>query len=493
MMRRWLRLWPVAGALLGCAEEGTLEVEGGGPPADAAPPADDAASPAEDAAPPADDAAPAGDADAADAAPAEDAHAPDAAANLDAQAPDAAPPPAGPAIYPADRTLSPLTPDMVERLRALRAAHPGLADDVFAKIGDSGTVSTAFLHCFGGDRGRIDLAGRDALWPTIERFRAGDAAGTDPFRRESAAAVVGWSALHVLRGDPAPLDVETDALRPRFAVVMYGSNDIELGNIDRFAGDMLTIADRLLERGVIPVFSSVMPRNDKPESDAQVPSYNAVVRGVAQSRQVPFVDLHRELLPLPNRGIGPDGLHSSVYRPGGASRPCVFTAEGLEHGYNWRNLLTIQSLDRLARAVVDGEPAPDASAPVLRGEGAPDDPFLVEALPFTDVRDTRDSPHANLDGYPGCDRGQDESGPEYVYRFDVARPTTVRAFVLDRDGTDVDLHLLGDAHDGASCVARHDRTLEADLAPGTWWFVVDTYVGGGGPRAGEFLFVVLEE
>lgn len=453
-----------------------IESDAADPDPDAAEPDPDAAEPRSDAAHPRPDAA----------EPDPDAAVPE---------PDLGPDPPiqeGPAVYPSDRTLSPLTSGLIDRLRDLRDAHPELSDDVFAKVGDSGTVSRAFLHCFGGDRGAIDLDGRDELWPTIDLFRDGDANGTDPFRRESEAAVVGWSALHPLEGDPSPLDRELTALRPRFAVVMYGTNDIERGDIDRFAGDLLTLADRLLSEGVIPVFSSVMPRDDNPESDAQVPSYNGVIRGVAQGRQVPFIDLHRELLPLPAHGLGPDQLHPGVYRADGLNRPCDFTRDGLQFGYNWRNLLTIQSLDRLVRTVVEGDPAPDR-APAQRGTGAVDAPFEIESLPFTDLRDTTRSPHRNLDGYPGCDRGQNESGPEYVYRFQVREPTTIRAWVLDRGDVDIDLHLLGDPRDGDACVARDHRVLVADLAPGTWWFVLDSFVSGGDEKAGEYLFVVVAE
>lgn len=402
--------------------------------------------------------------------------------------------PEGPAIYVAGRDHSPLTPAVVARLRRLRDAHPEMADDVFAKVGASATVSRSFLHCFGGDPARIDLDGRDGLWATIDHFRAGDAGGVDPFRRESEAAVVGWSARSVLAGAPSALDREIDALAPRFAVVMYGTNDIQRRDIDGYAGDMLTLVDRLLARGVIPILTSIMPRDDDPEADRLVPSYNAVVRGVAEARQVPFVDFHRNLVPLPDHGLSSDRLHPSTYRPGGAPRPCVFTPDGLRHGYNIRNLLTIQALDRLARVLLDDEPAPDPPARPRPGRGAPDDPFVVDRLPFADLRDTRASPHRSLEAYPSCDAGQDESGPEYVYRFDVARTTTIRAWVLDRGDVDVDLHLLADPDDPETCLDRDHHGLIADLAPGTWYFVVDTFVPRDGePRAGEYLFVVVEE
>jgi hypothetical protein len=402
---------------------------------------------------------------------------------------DAAPPLAVAEVYPADRTLSPITPYVAARLREI-AARGDLAADVFAKIGASATVSAHFLHCFAGEI--IDLDGRDELEPTIAHFLGGDAAGTSPYERQSLSATVGWSAGAALAGDPSPLEQELFAIAPRFAVVMFGTNDIQQNNIDRYGDNMLELADRLIDAGVIPVFTTIMPRDDSAAADAQVPRYNLVVRAVAQSRQVPFIDFHRELVPLPDHGLGADGIHPSVYRDGGA-RPCVFSADGLAHGYNIRNLITIQTLDRLRRVVLEGEAAPDGATRVLAGSGAHDDPFVIDALPFTHVADTRQSPHREVDVYDGCGASQDESGAEYVYRLDVTEPTRVRIFVADRGDADVDLHLLRGGTGGDACIARHDRVLVADLEAGTYYLNVDSYVSGGVAREGEYALVVMAE
>jgi hypothetical protein len=73
------------------------------------------------------------------------------------------------------------------------AAHPGPRDDAFAKVGASSTVSSGFLHCFAGPT--IDLGGRAHLSESIEYFSTMDPAGVSLWRRESTAAVVGWSAV----------------------------------------------------------------------------------------------------------------------------------------------------------------------------------------------------------------------------------------------------------------------------------------------------------
>jgi hypothetical protein len=393
------------------------------------------------------------------------------------------------ALYPSDRTQSPITPSVAAHLRQVAARGPGWNDHVFAKVGDSITVSRSFLHCFAGDAVALDE--HQGLRATLEHFEGGYADGTTPFDRESLAATVGWSAVSALAGDPSPLARELDAIEPRFAVIMYGTNDIERRDIDQYAANLLDMADLLTERGVIPIFSTIMPRDDNAASDALVPGYNAVVRAVSQGRQIPMIDLHREALTLPDHGLGRDNLHPSTYSQGGA---CALTPEGLQHGYNTRNLLTLQALDRARRAVIEQEAAPDAPGPRLQGAGTPQDPFLIQNLPFVDLRDTREAPSQALDTYTGCQASQDESGPEWIYRLDLDRPATLRAHVFDRGQVDIDLHLMRNQPTEAACVHRAHQEIEAQLSPGTWFLALDTWVNGGGQAlGGEYMLTVLLE
>lgn len=412
-------------------------------------------------------------------------------------------PGAAPEIYGAGRTLSPITPYVAENLRAIAARQPERRGDVFAKLGDSATVSSSFLHCLdsgyvdpapGQQSGEIDLAGRDELAATIAHFRDGNAAGATPFTRASQAAAVGWNASDVLAGDPAPLDSEYATTEPRFAVIMFGINDIELGDFDAFGASLLDIADRSIAAGVIPIFSSLMPRDDDPALDAQVPGYNGIVRGVAQSRQVPFIDLHRELAVLPDHGLGPDGVHPSVYRQDDMTRACVFSAEGLAHGYNLRNLLTLETLHRLLPVVLYGDDAPDQAARSVQGTGSAEDPFVITELPFVHAADTSTSGARAVDRYEGCMAAQDESGPELVYRLDLDRATRVRAMIIDRGAADIDVHLMQGGSDSQSCLVRDHRVVVRDLEPGTYYFNLDTWVDGSGEeKAGEYLLVVVED
>jgi hypothetical protein len=405
--------------------------------------------------------------------------------------PDAPPPPPStPALYPDGITQSPLTPAVVANLQRIAAASADRQANVFAKIGDSQTVNTAFLTCLDGQSVNLDMYAD--LDGTRTFFAAGDAAGSSPYDRVTLAATVGWSASSAVAGDPSPVAQEVAAINPRYAVVMFGTNDVEARSIFNYASSMGLLADTLIGDGIIPILTSVPPRDDSATADANVPRYNAVARALAQARQVPFIDLHREVLPLPSHGLGPDGVHLNVYSTSAGTRGCVFDSAGLEYGNNVRNLLTLEALDR-TRAAVEQGTAPDASAPALQGQGTPDSPYLMDAFPFGDARDTSTDGQSLINSYPGCSATQDESGNEVYYRLEVTRTTTVHAWVFVDGSVDIDLHLTGATPDGQSCIQRNDKEIVATLDPGTYHFVLDTYVSNGTVHSGPYLFVAVTE
>ena len=140
--------------------------------------------------------------------------------------------------------------------------------------------------------------------------------------------------------------------------------------------------------------------------------------------------------------------------------------------------------------VTDGLDAPDEGAGPL-GDGSLGSPFVIDQLPFTTMRNTEDSQQAALDVYSGCAADQDESGPEHLYQLVLSEPARLRAMVLDQGEVDIDLHVLNDTATEAGCMARHDRLWEGTLGAGTYYFSLDTYVSGGVPKPGEYLFVLV--
>jgi hypothetical protein len=391
--------------------------------------------------------------------------------------------PTYPMRYPSDRTLSPIDAHVARGLREIVTRGEG-APDVFIKVGASASQSTSFLYCFAGNQ--IDLDGRAHLEDTLAHFRAGTIESTTPFNRASLATLAGRGAAWAITGDPSPLEQELAVANPRYAVLMYGTNDIEQTNVFAYANSLLDITDALLEAGVIPMWTTIMPRDDNATSDLEVPVFNLAMRAVAQARQVPLIDFHRELMPLPEHGLGADDIHPST-SPEGA---CKLDAAGLTYGYNVRNLITLETLDRV-RAVVEGSAPPDAPGVPLAGMGTHALPFIIDTFPFTHVASTLFSTEDAIDAYPGCAASQNESGNERVYAFTLDAQATLRFLVFDRGTVDIDAHLL-DGPSGADCIARDHQDLEVTLGPGTYRLVLDTFVDGGGiARAGEYVVVAM--
>jgi hypothetical protein len=415
--------------------------------------------------------------------------------------------------YPGDRQVSPITAPVAEHLRNIALHGMGLADNVFMKVGDSISDSANYRACFKGDINNrapsyefnIVFGGHEDLAEAIFHFRSAKIGMTSPFDRESKSTKVGAAVTWPLEGDPpTPFEQEFTATSPQFASTMYGTNDLGSGGAARSALDakirpyqkgLVTLVDTMLERGVIPWLSTIPPRIDDPQFMEIVPLFNAIIRGVAEGRQIPLVDFNRDLLPLDHYGLGDDGVHPTAET---YNTPCHFDAPQMVYGYNVRNLGALTMLDRLMKVVVDGAASLDDSAPTLAGEGTAASPYLIDALPFSDMRSTSNAAHNSIMDYAGCAGSKPGPGAEYVYKLDLAQATNLRAVVLDgslthADGdtpVDLDIYLLDASKSGPGCIASADTVLETLVGPGTFYIVVDT-TGAGAETAGEYTLAVV--
>lgn len=421
--------------------------------------------------------------------------APDIAGDLQSAESDV-PPVLVPARYSRnDGVHSRITPSVLARLKAIAASAPGQDETHFIKVGDSITDTSTFMYCFSGDY--IDLDGRVELQATIAFYDVGLGDGTTPFNRKGEAMLGGKTAAWVIGGNPSPLSKELDQMQPRVAIVMFGTNDIGYyafseihTTLNWFRKNYQQLVEQLIAAGVVPILMAIPPRTKLPERNSYVPALNAIVRGIAQSQQVPFVDYHLAMLPLPSNGLSTDGIHPNAYYQNGTSRSCVFTAAGLQKGYTLRNLVSIEALDRVRRALSGDTQvlAPQSDSPA-KGTGTKADPYVINALPYTDSQDTALSGESHFSTYTGCNANQDESGAEVVYRIELAQPTKLRALILSEDSVDIDVHLLS-ALDVTACLKRGHREVIADLAAGTYYLVMDTFVSSGQPLSGRYHLVV---
>jgi hypothetical protein len=352
--------------------------------------------------------------------------------------------------------------------------------EVFAKVGDSITVSGAFLRCFDGDDLRWgEHGGLKETRDFFARTRVDERSTS--FGRDTLAAKVGWRTEKVLKGMRPPLLRELDALRPAWAVVMLGTNDTFPDGMQGYAQALRTVIDTLLERGVVPLLSTIPPRRDSLQARELTEEMNAVVRMVARSRQIPLMDLFRAMDDLPHGGLGGDGVHPEPLRED-RMHPCWFNAQGLTAGMNVRNLLVLDALDRVRRKVL-GDEAPDPDPPAPEGDGTWSAPTVL-ALPGVHDGDTRGGPmqattyRCNKEKFPG---------PERVFRVDVARPGRVRVRLFSEGKSKLALRWLA-SPDPDRCEARARARLDVNVTPGPRWLVVES---ASEAEAGNFGLTVL--
>lgn len=303
------------------------------------------------------------------------------------------PPLADPPAKSAAPVLPELSGPVRERLlRDVARADAGdLNPDVFAKVGDSNTEWPQNLYGLGcrpvgfGSNGELKAVVNrysKVRFPGMEPFE--DCSPVNSLTRRSAAAVSGvWTEwLMTPTGDlPAtgiappteecaleqtPLDCEIALLEPRWVLIMSGSNDALLGRPlgGTYRGLLEKMVDRVRELGPVPVLSTLPPmavtaHNGVP-GEQRVTEANRIIEAVAGDRQVPLINLHTALAGsgMVDRGLAPDGLHLGVY--GGEDQPDVMrgsamlTIPALRYGANRRNLIWLQTLNRLDQAAQAG-------------------------------------------------------------------------------------------------------------------------------------------
>lgn len=291
---------------------------------------------------------------------------------------------------PSTAPVIPVIDDVLRaRLAAVLASPAGAANyrDAFAKVGDSITESGSFLKDLGCQSPPVaaSYGAFTGLMPVTAYFRSRtwSPSYTDAwcrvansFTRASGAAVSGMTSsfpFNATSACPAPyntvLRCEYYRLRPSFALIMFGTNDVmvDVGSaldvaLTRYRGNLQRIVDESIAAGVVPVLSTIPPLR-RVGSVTQVmvdrvAAYNQAVIDVAAANTVPLWNYYRALEQLgasASYGISSDGIHPNVYR---GSDGANFTEAALRYGYNVRNLTALQVLETLKASLVDVPSAP---------------------------------------------------------------------------------------------------------------------------------------
>jgi len=229
----------------------------------------------------------------------------------------------------------------------------GNGANVFSKVGDSITVNAGFLTPFGMRQYALHEHGY--LQGAINHYESGWARTHTPFANVSLAAGVGWSSLHMV--DPGmaddalcdegetPLECEYRYVKPSVAIIMLGTNDVPGISTVAYEAAMREIIEISLEKGVIPVISTIPPLH-RTGMESRVATFNAILANLTYEYEIPLVDYWSALQNLPNQGIGSDGVHPTR-APG--LKDGILSAENLRYGIPMRNLVTLQALDSIWR------------------------------------------------------------------------------------------------------------------------------------------------
>ena len=259
--------------------------------------------------------------------------------------------------------LPEITPAMAESLRAIYQAGQAKGNNprILAKLGDCMTDNEYFLAPLSA--ARFELGDYAALKPTLEHFlgmparaNGGRPWNKDSFATASLAAAGGfnvagpldptWSNPEWCMASESPLECEFRISKPAFAIVMFGTNDVNTTDPASYDFYLRTIISKTLDAGVIPILNTFPVR---PENPAKTRQLNQIVVKVAQDYRVPLVNLNRALAGLPNQGVNPDDTtHLSVPPDGRAD---IFAGDHLQYGFTVRNLVTLQALDAVLRVV----------------------------------------------------------------------------------------------------------------------------------------------
>jgi hypothetical protein len=218
--------------------------------------------------------------------------------------------------------------------------------DAFSKVGDSITISRAFLTPIAYGVYQLD-DDHIYLQSVIDFFNRDENHPTTSFLDSSRAAGTGWTSRKLLEQETSPqcargdnrLQCEYRLTKPASALIMIGTNDVVSVDVNSYMENMRQIVEISLDMGVIPVLSTIPPMRDYEE---KVEEFNLAIITVAEEYDVPIWNYWLALQDLPGEGLSLDGIHPSS--PLDNAGTTLFTEENLEYGYTVRNLMALEVL-----------------------------------------------------------------------------------------------------------------------------------------------------
>ncbi len=213
----------------------------------------------------------------------------------------------------------------------------------FSKIGDSISLTSHYLARF--DQGDYRLGIYNRLQPAIDHY-------ADSYERFGMAVRIGlhaWIAFRPGLADPeqcAPdehmVACEIRLHNPSVFLIRLGTNDTAPG--DAYERAIRHAIEYSIQNGIIPV---LVTKSDRFEGDNR---HNETMRRLAASYEVPLWDFDVIAGTLPDRGLGGDDVHLTMFGHNDYSDPAT-----LSFGYPLSDLTGLMMLDAIRRTVAEGD------------------------------------------------------------------------------------------------------------------------------------------
>jgi hypothetical protein len=151
--------------------------------------------------------------------------------------------------------------------------------DVFLFAGDSLTAATLYTHVLGSWLAR-GLTVRQGVGTVTTAY------GADNIKEYLASA------------------------RPEFAIVLYGTNDVERRvSESESVRNLGTVVDACLEFGTVPVLTTIPPRGDNKRQQGEQERFNRALVQLARRKQVPVSYAFEEMMQHDLNAMLFDGVH----------------------------------------------------------------------------------------------------------------------------------------------------------------------------------------
>lgn len=238
--------------------------------------------------------------------------------------------------------IPPETRQNVRRIFA-HGQRLGRNPHAFSKVGDSISLTSHYFARF--DQDKYELGIYERLGPTIAYYK-------DSFERFGVALRIGlhaWIAFRPGLADAQKCDPDEHMVaceirlnNPSVLLIRLGTNDTAAG--DAYERAIRHAIEYSIHEGIVPI---LVTKSDRFEGDNR---HNDTMRMLAAEYAVPLWDFDLVAATLPDRGLGGDNVHLTMYGVNDYTDPAT-----LRFGYPLSDLTGLMMLDTIRQIVMDGE------------------------------------------------------------------------------------------------------------------------------------------